>query len=136
MQDASRRLKVHDPALMESYDESYLDGLAELPLNFVKLNFRNHFNVKGNPQLHVMSYLAIHTLRDKPTALNAIFAHSLVGNVVTWNNNFVRDLPESTCSEIFRKFAMHHLANKLSPISLGELATIKAGTRCSVHGLC
>ncbi|ERN02574.1 hypothetical protein AMTR_s00087p00080550 [Amborella trichopoda] len=79
-----QRLGVDDLALIEPYDESYLDGFAELQINFLPPEFGNHFNGKGNPRLHVTSYLlVVLTIRDRPVTLKAMFVHCLAGDAIT-----------------------------------------------------
>ncbi|ERN11853.1 hypothetical protein AMTR_s00020p00113210 [Amborella trichopoda] len=52
-------LGVDDLALIEPYDETYLDGFANLPMNFLPPEFRNHFGGKGDPRLHITIYILV-----------------------------------------------------------------------------
>ncbi|ERN03546.1 hypothetical protein AMTR_s00003p00271760 [Amborella trichopoda] len=109
-----------------SYDDAYLDGFADLPLSFVILDFRTRFNEKGDPQLHVISYLlVVSMLRDRPHPLKALFDHSVIGDALTWYNDFVRDYPNALYREMFQKFISHYHGNKPRSISLGKLTVVK-----------
>ncbi|ERN02734.1 hypothetical protein AMTR_s00085p00167710 [Amborella trichopoda] len=128
MRGALQRLGVDDLALMESNDKSYLEGLTDLPINFLPPYFRNRCNGKDDPQLRVTSYLlVIPTLCDKPVALKAMFVHSLAGDTITWYNDFVRDYPDSSYREMFDRLVTHHCTKQPRPISLRELVAFKQG---------
>ncbi|ERM93699.1 hypothetical protein AMTR_s00004p00219880 [Amborella trichopoda] len=78
---ALQRLGVDDPGLTEPYDESYLDGFADLPMKFLPEEFPNRFSAKGDPHLHITNYLLlVPAIRDRSVALKAMFAHSLTGD--------------------------------------------------------
>ncbi|ERN04482.1 hypothetical protein AMTR_s00081p00023910 [Amborella trichopoda] len=84
MRTTLQRLGLDNSALTETYDESCLNGFANLPMNFLPLEFQNRFNGKGDPQLHVTSYLLVlPAIRDKPIALKAMFVHSLARDAIT-----------------------------------------------------
>ncbi|ERM95506.1 hypothetical protein AMTR_s00151p00064440 [Amborella trichopoda] len=95
-------------------------------MNFIPPDFQNRFNGKHFPQLHLTSYLLdVPVLHDKPVALKAMFIHSLVGDVITWYHELVRDHPEASYRDMFKKFVTHHHAKKPQSISLGELVALK-----------
>ncbi|ERN02826.1 hypothetical protein AMTR_s00086p00142870 [Amborella trichopoda] len=84
MREALQWMGVDDTTLMDPHDETYLDSLVDLPMNFVPTYFLNHFNGTRDANLHVMSYLlTVPTLCDKPIALKVMFVHSLAGDSVT-----------------------------------------------------
>ncbi|ERN12813.1 hypothetical protein AMTR_s00180p00021750 [Amborella trichopoda] len=123
------KIGVDDPTLIEPYDESYLDGFADLPMNFLQTEFCNRFSGKDDPHLHITSYiLAMSAIRDRSVALKVMFTHSLTGDATTWYNEFVRDYPEAPCREMFKRFIAHLGTKKPQPVSVGELVALKQGS--------
>ncbi|ERN08885.1 hypothetical protein AMTR_s00015p00213020 [Amborella trichopoda] len=124
-----QRRGVNDLTLMEPYDESYLDDLTDLPINFIPPDFRICFNGKGDTNLHMTSYLlAMPTLCDKPLALKVMFVHSITEDAVTCYNKFVGDYSKASCRDMFRKFMTDHRVKNPCPISQGELVGFKQGS--------
>ncbi|ERN15550.1 hypothetical protein AMTR_s00048p00126680 [Amborella trichopoda] len=64
-------------------------------------------------------------LRDRPHPLKGLFAHSLIGDTLTWYNDFVRDYLDALCREMFQKFISYYRGNKPHSMSLGELTAVK-----------
>ncbi|ERM98833.1 hypothetical protein AMTR_s00093p00166840 [Amborella trichopoda] len=97
-------------------------------MNFLLPKFCNRFKGKGEPLLHVTSYLlVVSAIRDKPVALIAMFVHSLTEDSITWYNEFVRDYHEASCQEMFKRFFAPFRTKKPRRIFVGEVVALTQG---------